>query len=882
MNILRKRGLVVAVSAVALAGCGGGSDGPPAPVKVATVLVTAPATQLEVGSTVLFGVTLRDSRGNALTGRPVVWSSSSPTVATVDGGGIVTGVGAGQATITATVEGVTGSAQITVIPMPVAAVLISPRTPSVRQGETTQLTAIAQDAIGRTLTDRPIAWSSQNPATATIAASGLVTGVSSGSTFIIATAEGKRDSVSLRVRSLNAPTVSTTTPAQWSPGTAATITGTNFSPVPTENEVLVNGIRAPVAASTATTISFTVPSATQLPCSPTGPVPITVIVHGDSASGTAALRVATGRALAVGEHLLMTSSGDLSCNEFSSTGGKYLVTAFNASTSASSRTSFQLLGAAAASASVQASVAMLPAPSRPMVGPLAGAQTLTSDEGFARGHLAALQENVKLMARNADMRRALLDRRTRARQGLRNVSPSAREVFAGLAPTTARTAPVPPPNVGDMLWKRMPRTFGNYNTYDSVRVRVVYVGPKLIIMEDSTNEMFKAMDAEYQAVGTEFDRDMWGFLSNFGDPLALDSLTDNNARVIALFTKRVNEYTIGSGGSLLGYVTLCDFFAQSDPDPANVCVPSNEGEYFYAMTVNPNGTRGKYDLAQWKRYARGTMIHELKHVVMFVQRIVLDASFTEETWLEEATAQIATELWARKIYGNLAQRTDIRYADGPRCDYATVTATCTDPVEAILHPFQFLYTHYNANETKSIINNSDVVIYGSSWSFARWATDQYDGGNEPQFLQRLVQQRDDRGITNVVNRTGRTWPELFGLFSMASTADNYPGGTISDPRLRLPSWNTRDVFAGMNANLVFRNPDGSTTPAFPRAWPLNVRTPSFGNFPDFVRTVSSLAGGSFVAWEITGTQTAPQVLAIRTLNGGPPPTGIGMVVLRVQ
>ncbi|MBL8958807.1 MAG: hypothetical protein JNJ98_03070, partial [Gemmatimonadetes bacterium] len=448
--------------------------------------------------------------------------------------------------------------------------------------------------------------------------------------------------------------------------------------------------------------------------------------------------------------------------------------------------------------------------------------------------------------------------------------------------TSLRTPPVAPPNVGDKQWIRMRRDFGNANTFDSVRVRVVYVGPKLIIVEDTTNELAGTMDNDFQSVGTEFDRDMWGFLASFGDPLAVDSLTDNNERVVAVFSKRVNEYTLTNGGSLLGFVTLCDFFPRTDPDPNNACPTSNVGEYFYAIVPNPNGVRGKYSLDLWKRYARGTMIHELKHVVMFAQRIFLDASFTEETWLEEATAQMATELWARKIYGNFPSRSDIGWTQGPRCDYSAVSANCGDPVEAILHPFQFLYTHYNTNESKTFLNNSDLVVYGSSWSFARWVTDQFDGGNEGNFLRSLVQQQNDRGVNNILNRTGRPWAELLGQFSMASTADNYPGGTITDPKLRLPSWNTRDVFAGMNANLIFRNNDGTTTPAFPRAWPLNVRAASFGTFSDVLRTVTNLPGSGWVSWELSGTQTAPQVLALRSLNGGLAPTGVGMMVLRVQ
>ncbi len=873
----------LALSFGLVAACGGGGDAPPAPPKVATVAVTAPATQVEVGGTLQFSATARDSKGASIVAA-FTWTSSAPTIASVDAAGVVTGIAAGAATITATADGISGTANVTVIPVPVVAVLIAQRTPSVRPGETVQLSAIAQDAIGRPLAGRTIAWTSKNPATATISNTGLVSGVSTGTTFIVASSEGKSDSVSLRVKSLNAPTIATTTPAQLLPGGSGTVTGTNFSAVTSENEVIVNGVRATVGSATPTTITFTVPSANALPCSPTGPVSLAVSVNGDTAVGTASLRVATARSLAVGEHLLLTSSADLQCNEFSSTGGRYLVTAFNYAQSSGTRTSFQLLGAANTASATQASLAMVTPAAPVALGPTraAAAQRMGDPTRFALGHLAALDDNQRLGLRQSRIRPALEDRRARIRAGRRNeVSSVARAVFTDDAATTARTVPVPPPAVGERMWKRIRKDFGNVNSLDSIRVRVVYVGPRLIIVEDTANELAGTMDAEYQQVGSEFDRDMWGILSNFGDPLAVDSLTDNNERVIAVFSRRINEYTLSNGGSLLGFVTLCDFFAQVDPDPQNVCVTSNEGEYFYAIAPNPNGVRGKYDLATWKRYARGTMIHELKHVVMFVQRIFLDASFTEETWLEEATAQVATELWARKIYGNFAQRSDIAWAQGPRCDYSTQSASCADPVEAILHPFQFLYQHYTANESKSIINNSDVVIYGSSWSFARWVTDQYDGGNEGNFLRTLVQQQNDRGLTNIMNRSGKQWSELLGLFTMASTADNYPGGTITDSRLKLPSWNTRDVFSGMNANLVI-NSGGQPTPAFPRAWPLNVRSAPFGTFPDILRNVSVLPGGGWVAWELSGTQTAPQVLAIRASNGGLPPGGIGMVVLRVQ
>src|SRR5207245_5668618 len=58
----------------------------------------------------------KDTAGNPLTGRSVTWGTSDAAVATVDTSGLVGGVAVGSATITATSEGKTGQATITVTP----------------------------------------------------------------------------------------------------------------------------------------------------------------------------------------------------------------------------------------------------------------------------------------------------------------------------------------------------------------------------------------------------------------------------------------------------------------------------------------------------------------------------------------------------------------------------------------------------------------------------------------------------------------------------------------------------------------------------------------------------------------------------------------------
>src|SRR5205085_527930 len=79
-----------------------------------------------VGGTAQLGATAQDSAGNPLSGRTVTWTSSDGGVARVNGSGLVTGVAAGTATITATSGGKSGSAAVTVVAVPVATVTAAP------------------------------------------------------------------------------------------------------------------------------------------------------------------------------------------------------------------------------------------------------------------------------------------------------------------------------------------------------------------------------------------------------------------------------------------------------------------------------------------------------------------------------------------------------------------------------------------------------------------------------------------------------------------------------------------------------------------------------------------------------------------------------------
>ncbi len=89
---------------------------------VASVQVSPSNATLAVGTGLQLQVTLRDATGATLSGRPVAWSSSNTAVATVTAGGSVLALDAGSATITATCEGKSGTATITVTAPPTGCV----------------------------------------------------------------------------------------------------------------------------------------------------------------------------------------------------------------------------------------------------------------------------------------------------------------------------------------------------------------------------------------------------------------------------------------------------------------------------------------------------------------------------------------------------------------------------------------------------------------------------------------------------------------------------------------------------------------------------------------------------------------------------------------
>ncbi|MHB1265364.1 MAG: Ig-like domain-containing protein [Gemmatimonadaceae bacterium] len=864
---------------VALGGCGGGGDGgptPPPPPKVSTVALSLPDTTINVGASFTISATPRDSKG-ATVGATVTWASSDAGVARVENG-LVTAVGAGFAVITATAGGVSARVALTVL-APIAAIEVTGPAPSMGVGGTMQLTATMRDATGAVRIDRTPTWASSDTNVAAVSGTGLVTAKAVGTSVISATTESVTGRYALAITTAVVPTIGAVSPATLTPGATATISGTDFDPTLTGNVVTVDGLQATVTAVTPTQLTVRLPAA--FACKPAQPVAVRVTTPGGTASGSAAMRFAVQRTPAVGTLLTIANPADFGCVELQGSGSRYLLAVVNTSESPSSRVSNITVsgrvpaGAAPAAISAVRLPTAVHAPRVP--GPtVAAARQLASLQTLEQSRAVLRRVRREIGAPRALARRGARTRAARLRATTTTASRGSVGGIAG-AGTASATAPKPtriPTVVGDTTTVRL-RSASDCSTYTNIVARAVYVGAHSVVLEDSKAPLAGTMDGDYQRLGQEFDQVMFPILTrDFGDPLALDSLTNNDQRIAMLFTPEVNARS----ANLLGFVSACDFFA---PDAATWIGASNQAEIFYARAAtNSTGTASDVNSRDgWFRYMRSTLVHETKHIASFAERILRtpdDAPdlILEESWLEEGTAQIAVELYARTIYGaGLTWKGSALYRQTLYCDWSSRYALCGNPPILMLDHFAFLQDYLANVDSKSFLSSgtADNDIYGSAWLFARWAADTY-AQDEGAFFRALVTDWQRAGIANIRARTNATWDTMLANFMTALWATGRAGVTPSSgSQFVVPSWNLADIFAGMNA-------DNSRF----AAQPLRQVTSPLGNFDVPVARVN---GGSASFIELTApTPVAGQIVSVRDPAGVPfgSATTLQLAVLRVQ
>lgn len=158
---------------------------------LSSIAVTPATPSITSGSTQQMAATgtYNDGSTKTLTSS-ATWTSSDASVATVGSSGLVTGISAGTASITATSGSISGATTVAVTLANLKSIEVTPTTVSITSGETQAFVATAtlDDDTTVVITDG-VTWASSNTSAATIASTGIATAqtlATSASTYVTA------------------------------------------------------------------------------------------------------------------------------------------------------------------------------------------------------------------------------------------------------------------------------------------------------------------------------------------------------------------------------------------------------------------------------------------------------------------------------------------------------------------------------------------------------------------------------------------------------------------------------------------------------------------------------------------------------------------------
>jgi uncharacterized protein YjdB len=912
-------------------------ESPAKPIPVSAVVVTPADASVIVGTPQQLTAITRDAQGTTLTGRSVAWTSLSGTIASVSSTGLVTTLSPGVATIQATSEGVVGSTSITVRPVPVAAVVVTPSSATLIAGTSQQLTVVTRDAQGGLLTERVSLFSSNNPAVAAVSSAGLVTTLTPGTADITVTSEGIVATVPITVLPVPVATVLVTLPAG-----ALTVGATQQASAVTRDANGGTLTGRPITWRTSDPSIATV-GATGL-VQAVAPGTVAVIAESEGQSGSAALTVQSAAVAITGitpATLVPGASATLTVSGFNPTAGATTVTVQGVPAPIVSSTGTQVVvgvpcvpsGAAVvrvANGAISPVTRTHPVQAPQRTVPLGQALILTSssesfcNELVATGGPARFLVTVFSVATSqntlaafelagnpaaagsapivrpvvtaaspievapaesntvdATIRRherehfAMLERNRRDYERLRVLAPPASRV----ASNTARREVAAEVTPGDMRDVFFTFSGGCNDVSRIIRAKAIRVGSRSIIWEDSANTLQSADNADlagyYARIGQIYDQEQHAsIVQSFGDPLVRDAVTDNDGKVHMVFSQRLN--TTGAAA----YVTSCDQF------PTSSAPGSNFGQYFYGFvptnaTLNVNST-GSPD--GWFYFMARTIIHEVKHIASMSARVANNAPSFEQSWLEEGTARHAEEMWVRESLHRVPWKGNTGFGtaatNGIYCDFHPADATC-NAADGLRRPGYGMRRQFNEIRDKLL----------QPWNWSPFGDGTGQSGavfyNTTWSLVRYAADRygtNDAAFLRALNNSNATG--VANLTAVAGVSlDRLIGGwglaLFADdyPGLTAPSPDIQ--FPTWNLRSIYAGLNAA--PAWTVRWnsPFPIQ-PTSVPFGAFVVPVPLIRGGAHAYLELSGTFTTPQLLHLRTSETTAPSTALRIAITRLQ
>jgi len=297
--------------------------------------------------------------------------------------------------------------------------------------------------------------------------------------------------------------------------------------------------------------------------------------------------------------------------------------------------------------------------------------------------------------------------------------------------------------------------------YTAVGARLAYAGSDVLIYIDTLTPANGFTDAQLQAFGTLFDQTLYPLdTAAFGPPSDVDA----NGHVIMLMTPAVNQLTSASDCRTQGYVA--GFFDEEDLGAPATDQHSNQGEIFYSIVPDPNGTTScGHSVDDVGFDVPGTFMHELQHLISFSRHVVVHGGEPEYGWLDEGLSIVAEEIGSL-YYENKCPGTACR---------SDPSQLFPDSSQGFIANFLYDSYQYALLPDTATVTLHDDSENGFSWRGGDWLLMRYLGDQLGTTVYRKLDQNALTGVANIESATGQSFPTLFANFGLALYTDSLPG-----------------------------------------------------------------------------------------------------------
>jgi hypothetical protein len=321
--------------------------------------------------------------------------------------------------------------------------------------------------------------------------------------------------------------------------------------------------------------------------------------------------------------------------------------------------------------------------------------------------------------------------------------------------------------------------------------RIVAKTPHVFIVADTANPSGGLTEAEYRSIAETFDALVYPVVTDaFGEPADIDG----NGRVVAFYTRAVNELTPkGQNWYTGGYFFSRDLFPQQRSGGYEACAGSNYAEMLYMLVPDPNGeVNGNARSRDLVLNSTVSVLgHELQHLINASRRLhvrrLTGTAWNEEVWLNEGLSHIAEELLFYRA-GSTAPRQNL--------DEARVRAEPTRTAfnRYLSSNFSRLQSYLERPDTATALDEkAGLAGRGAAWAFLRYTADRR-ATSDGAFWKGLVDS-NQIGMANLQAAIGADPLLWLRDWVVSAYTDDAVAGIGTQHRQ--PSWNFRSIYPAL-------------------------------------------------------------------------------------